>query len=248
MRTRHITSRSITGHRQFRSNKLRTFLLCKCVLLLKVNLKPILKIAGDPIPNLFQQRPHLFRSAKWFVAVFPILRKIKGINDFECQTFFRETRAPPSPPGVWFCKLFIPLIQKDNILCNVHLVAVVEAVKVTIGSLKHRHAINLLIKVYPLAWNDDLDVFEQLAQVLCCEGRYRHDHDEWLVQLFETSENLLLLAEWWIGYNDVSLVLECPRKNGKSGWYMATDDGEVSTSVGYIRPLMVLVFNPSKSQ
>ena len=42
--------------------------------------------------------------------------------------------------------------------------------------------------------------------------------------------------------------LECPRKNGKAGWYMATDDGEVSTSVGYIRPLMVLVFNPSKSQ
>jgi len=33
-----------------------------------------------------------------------------------------------------------------------------------------------------------------------------------------------------------------PRKNGKSGWYMATDEGEVSSSVGYIRPLMVVIF------
>lgn len=36
--------------------------------------------------------------------------------------------------------------------------------------------------------------------------------------------------------------LPCPHKNGKAGWYMATDEGEVSASVGYIRPLMVLVF------
>jgi len=36
--------------------------------------------------------------------------------------------------------------------------------------------------------------------------------------------------------------LPCPHKNGKAGWYMATDEGVVSTSVGYIRPLMVLVF------
>ena len=39
--------------------------------------------------------------------------------------------------------------------------------------------------------------------------------------------------------------LACPHKNGKAGWYMATDDGEVSASVGYIRPLMVLVFRSS---
>ena len=99
-------------------------------------------------------------------------------------------------------------LKKYYISWKIHLVAVVEAVKVTIGSLKHRDTINLLIKVYPLAWNDDLNVFEQLAQVLCCEGGYRHDHDEWLVQLFETSENFLLLAEWWIGYNDISLALD----------------------------------------
>jgi len=39
--------------------------------------------------------------------------------------------------------------------------------------------------------------------------------------------------------------LACPHKNGKAGWYMATDDGEISSSVGYIRPLMVLVFRSS---
>jgi len=39
--------------------------------------------------------------------------------------------------------------------------------------------------------------------------------------------------------------LACPHKNGKAGWYMATDEGEVSSSVGYIRPLMVLVFRPT---
>ena len=38
--------------------------------------------------------------------------------------------------------------------------------------------------------------------------------------------------------------LPCPHKNGKAGWYMADDDGNVSSSVGYIRPLMVLVFRP----
>jgi len=35
---------------------------------------------------------------------------------------------------------------------------------------------------------------------------------------------------------------------GKAGWYMATDEGEVSASVGYIRPLMVLVFRPISSK
>jgi phage N-6-adenine-methyltransferase len=38
--------------------------------------------------------------------------------------------------------------------------------------------------------------------------------------------------------------LPCPHKNGKAGWYMADDDGNISNSVGYIRPLMVLVFRP----
>lgn len=38
--------------------------------------------------------------------------------------------------------------------------------------------------------------------------------------------------------------LQNPHKNGKAGWYMATDDGTISDSVGYIRPLMVLVFRP----
>jgi len=38
--------------------------------------------------------------------------------------------------------------------------------------------------------------------------------------------------------------LPCPHKNGTAGWYMADDDGNVSESVGYIRPLMVLVFRP----
>jgi hypothetical protein len=39
--------------------------------------------------------------------------------------------------------------------------------------------------------------------------------------------------------------LKCPHKDGKAGWYMATDEGKVSESVGYIRPLMVLIFKPS---
>jgi phage N-6-adenine-methyltransferase len=38
--------------------------------------------------------------------------------------------------------------------------------------------------------------------------------------------------------------LACPHKDGKAGWYMADDDGKVSQSVGYIRPLMVLIFRP----
>lgn len=38
--------------------------------------------------------------------------------------------------------------------------------------------------------------------------------------------------------------LPCPHKDGKAGWYMADDEGNVSSSVGYIRPLMVLVFRP----
>jgi site-specific DNA-methyltransferase (adenine-specific) len=38
--------------------------------------------------------------------------------------------------------------------------------------------------------------------------------------------------------------LACPHKNGKAGWYMADEEGNVSNSVGYIRPLMVLVFRP----
>jgi site-specific DNA-methyltransferase (adenine-specific) len=38
--------------------------------------------------------------------------------------------------------------------------------------------------------------------------------------------------------------LPCPHKNGKAGWYMADDDGNVSNSVGYIRPLMVVIFRP----
>jgi site-specific DNA-methyltransferase (adenine-specific) len=38
--------------------------------------------------------------------------------------------------------------------------------------------------------------------------------------------------------------LPCPHKDGKAGWFMADDDGKVSEKVGYIRPLMVLVFRP----
>jgi len=38
--------------------------------------------------------------------------------------------------------------------------------------------------------------------------------------------------------------LPCPHKGGKAGWFMATDDNKVSEKVGYIRPLMVVVFRP----
>jgi phage N-6-adenine-methyltransferase len=38
--------------------------------------------------------------------------------------------------------------------------------------------------------------------------------------------------------------LPCPHKNGTAGWFMATDDNDVQKGVGYIRPLMVLVFRP----
>jgi site-specific DNA-methyltransferase (adenine-specific) len=49
----------------------------------------------------------------------------------------------------------------------------------------------------------------------------------------------------WKNPNCEIRFLRNPQKNGKAGWYMATDEGEVSSSVGYIRPLMVLIFRPN---
>lgn len=46
----------------------------------------------------------------------------------------------------------------------------------------------------------------------------------------------------WKNPNCEIRFLPCPHKNGRAGWFMADDDGKVQGKIGYIRPLMVLVF------
>ena len=89
-----------------------------------------------------------------------------------------------------------------------------------------------------------------------CHPLYDKDLPKWVKKCAERTEGITIMLlpasthtvyfHKYIWKNPKCEIrfLPCPHKNGKAGWYMADDEGNISSSVGYIRPLMVLVFRP----
>lgn len=89
-----------------------------------------------------------------------------------------------------------------------------------------------------------------------CHPLYDRDIPKWVRKCAERTEGIsvmLLPASTHTVYFHTYIYknprcevrfLPCPHKNGKAGWYMADDEGNVPSGVGYIRPLMVVIFRP----
>ena len=90
-----------------------------------------------------------------------------------------------------------------------------------------------------------------------CHPLYDRNLPKWVQKCAERKEGIsvmLLPASThtvyfhkyiWKNPNCEIRFLPCPHKNGTAGWFMATDEGIHQNKIGYLRPLMVLVFNPA---